>query len=221
MIASGYRSFTQECYLAIELIRQFYDIPRSFRITGDTGQNEYIQFSNAGIMGKTMPAAYPEQVLEPGYQSAVRVPVFDIIVRPQKRSPYSKMAQNELAKELYQLGAFNPQLADQSLILLEMMDFEGKEKVKEKVQQGQTLMQQVMMLQQQLQQLATAVAAERGMAVPEGGAPASSGSGSGRQASPPKEDVKGMGSEATDATKSTMTDYGKRLAERSIPTVQT
>lgn len=220
MIAAGYRSFTQECYLAIELIRQFYDIERSFRITGETGQNEYIQFSNAGIVGKPLPAVTPEQAMQPGYEAPMRVPVFDIVVRPQKRSPYSKMAQNELAKELYQLGFFNPQMADQSLAALELMDFDGIEKVREKVQQGQTLMQQIMLMQQQMQQMAMQIATMQGGSpqMAQGGAPAS---GAAEPMPPSDGGGKSMGSAAVDAQKSTMTSYGQRLAERSRPSVQT
>ena len=220
MIAASYRSYTQECYLAIELIRQFYDLPRQFRIVGERGQNEYIQFSNATIKGQQMPAAYPNQIFEEGYEPSVRVPVFDISVRPQKRSPYSKMAQNELAKEMYQLGVFNPQMADQSLILLEMMDFEGKEKVKDKVQQGQTMMMQMQMMQQQMMMMM-----QQQLAMLQGIDPAQMAQGGAQQSTaapnPPSGAGKSIGSAATDAQKAGMTSYGQRLAENSIPTVQT
>ena len=212
MIASSYRSYTQECYLAIELIRQFYDVKRTFRITGDTGENEYVQFDNSGIQGKPIPPAYPGQELEMGYVPATRKPVFDIVIKPQKRSPYSKMAQNELAKEMYQMGIFNPQLAEQSMTALEMMDFEGKEKVKEKVQTGQTLMNQLMAMQQQLIDLATLVAAERGMPV-GGGAPA--------KAAPapavPGGTGESMGAAQKNAQTANMTSYGERLAAKAKP----
>ena len=211
MIASSYRSYTQECYLAIELIRQFYDEMRSFRITGDTGENEFVQFNNAGLQPKPIPPAYEGQELEVGYTPATRKPVFDVVVKPQKRSPYSKMAQNELAKEMYQMGYFNPQLADQTLIAIDMMDFEGKEKVKEKVQEGQTLLNQLMVMQQQLVELATLVAAERGMPV-GGGKPAEGG-----VAPAPAPMGKSMGSAVTDAQKGTMTSYGERLAANAKP----
>lgn len=215
MIASAYRSYTQECYLAIELIRQFYDEMRTFRIVGDKGGFEYVQYSNANIKGVPI-APYLGQEMEPGYEQAYRVPVFDVVVKPQKRSPYSKMAQNELAKELYQMGFFNPQLAEQVLTALEMMDFDGEEKVKEKVQQGQTLMNQLAAMQQQLVELATLVAAERGMPVnaqphAEGKAPA------GVQKVP---QGKSMGSAAVDAQKETMTSYGQRLAANAKPSLE-
>ena len=212
MISASYRSYTQECYLAIELIRQFYDEMRSFRITGDTGENEFIQFNNAGLQPKPIPPAYAGQELEMGYTPATRKPVFDVVVKPQKRSPYSKMAQNELAKEMYQMGYFNPQLADQTLIAIDMMDFEGKEKVKEKVQEGQTLLNQLMAMQQQLVELATLVAAERGMQIGGGkAAPAI-------EAPAPAQPVgKSMGSAVTDAQKGTMTSYGERLAANAKP----
>ena len=210
MISSSYRSYTQECYLAIELIRQFYDVQRCFRITGDTGANEYIQFDNSGIQGKPIPPAYPGQEMEMGYTPAMRKPVFDIVIKPQKRSPYSKMAQNEPAKEMYQLGLFNPEMAEPSLTALDMMDFEGKEKVKDKVQQGQTLMNQLMAMQQQLIDLATLVAADKG--IPVGGAPAEGG----KTPQPPAAG-KSMGSAVTDAQSGAMTSYGERLAARAKP----
>ena len=217
MIASGYRSFTQECYLAIELIRQFYDEARSFRITNDMGNYEYVQYSNATLRGQPIPPAYPGQEMEPGYQQATRVPVFDVVVKPQKRSPYSKMAQNELAKELYQLGFFNPQLAEQSMTALELMDFEGEEKVKEKVQQGQTLMNQMMMMQQQMNKMGLIIYKLTGndvLGLAEGmGAPAPAVGREGHA------EGKSMGSAATDAQKGTMTSYGQRLAENARPDV--
>ena len=217
MIAASYRSYTQECYLAIELIRQFYDEERTFRITGNNGKYEYVQYSNANIKGQPIGPAYAGQEMEPGYEQAYRVPVFDIVVKPQKRSPYSKMAQNELAKELYQMGFFNPQLAEQVLTALDMMDFDGQEKVKEKVQQGQTLMNQMMMMQDQMNKMGLIImkltgedvlglAEGGGQMVPAGAAKAPQG--------------KSMGSAAVDAQKETMTSYGQRLAENAKPSLE-
>ena len=37
MLKSAYRAFTKECYLVIELMRQFYDEERIYRITGEGG----------------------------------------------------------------------------------------------------------------------------------------------------------------------------------------
>jgi hypothetical protein len=62
-----------------------------------------------------------------------RKPIFDISVTSQKSNPFSVTAQNELAKELYSLGLFNPDMAQQAIMCLEMMNFEGKEKIIEKI----------------------------------------------------------------------------------------
>ena len=210
MIAASYRSYTQECYLSIELSRQFYDEERSFRITGDTGRYEFVQFSNKNIKGKELPAAYPGQELEMGYQPATRVPVFDVIVKPQKRSPYSKMAQNELAKEMYGLGFFNPQQAEMAMGALELMDFDGKEKVKERVEQGQTLLNQLAMMQQQMQKMAVIIYSLTGRDV--------MGDAMGAQMPQmPHGTGKSMGSAVTDAQQATMTNYGEALAARAKP----
>ena len=202
-IAASYRSFTRECYLAIELMRQFYDETRSFRITGATGKYEFVDFNNKMMQGEAIPPAYQGQELEEGYVELFRKPVFDIVVKPQKRSPYSKMAQNELAKELYNMGFFNPQLAEQAMTALELMDFDGKEAVKEKVQNGQTLMNMVNQLAQELAMLKGAIG------IPNGGA-----------TMPPAPNVQnggGMGQAQKDAQTETMTSYGERLAKRANP----
>lgn len=203
MISSTYRSYTKKCYLAIELMRQFYDETRSFRITGDTGKYEFVDYNNANLQGQELPPAYAGQELEPGYEPAYRKPVFDIIVKPQKRSPYSKMAQNELAKEMYQMGFFDPQQAEQTMGALELMDFDGMEKVKDRVQQGQTLLNVVNQLMQENMMLK----AQMGVIPVEGDAPTNKA-----QPAP-----KGMGSAVVNSQKAGLTNYGARLAANAKP----
>lgn len=153
MLKSAYRAFQNECYLVIELIRQFYTEPRCFRITGEMGKQEFVQFDNRGIAPQALGNDF-------GVALGERLPVFDVTVTASKKSTYSKMAQNELALQFYQLGFFNPQQADQSITCLEMMDFDGKDKIMQKVQTNGTMYQQLMMMSQQLMQLSTIVAAD-------------------------------------------------------------
>lgn len=56
-----------------------------------------------------------------------RLPIFDIDVKAQKASPFATAAQNEMMMNLFQMGAFNPQAADATLVMLDGMTFEGKE----------------------------------------------------------------------------------------------
>ena len=204
LITASYRSYTRECYLAIELMRQFYDETRSFRITGATGRYEFVDFNNQMMQGEAIPPAYAGQELEEGYVQLFRKPVYDIIVKPQKRSPYSKMAQNELAKEMYNMGFFNPQLAEQSMTAFELMDFDGLEAVKEKVQQGQTLMNTLNQLMQEMALLKSAMGVNTptGMAMP---------------ATPNVQSGGGMGQAQKDSQKANLTNYGERLASRAKP----
>ena len=150
LIRAGYRRYKDICYMVIELIRQFYDEPRIFRITGDGAQPQYVEFDNANMQGQLMVGAM-------GDEYRTHEPIYDIKVRPSKQTAYSRMAQNELAKELYGAGVFAPQNADSALALLEMMQFEGKEKVVERVQQNGTLMQMVQQLMMQVQQMQAAM----------------------------------------------------------------
>lgn len=156
MLKAAYRSFEQECYLCIELMRQFYTAPRTFRICGENGTGiQFAQFDNKGLMPQP-------QETEFGVAFGDRLPVFDIRVVPAKKSTYSRLSQNELAKELFGMGLFNPQLADQSLAVLEMMDFDGKDKIVEKISQNQTLYTQLMAAQAQIQQMGAMIDAMTG-----------------------------------------------------------
>lgn len=130
MIAGSYRAYVKLDYLIIELIRQFYTERRWFRIAGQTGAGYgFLDYSNASLTERDV------GVDEAG-QPLVRRPVFDIRVRAQKRSPFSRMSQNELAKELYAAGVFDPKRAQEALGMLEMMDFEGKDAVLERVRRS-------------------------------------------------------------------------------------
>jgi hypothetical protein len=65
--------------------------------------------------------------------------VFDIKVSAQKKNVYTKVSQNELALQFYQLGFFSPQNVDMSLMCLEMMDFDGKDGIMQKLSQLGTM----------------------------------------------------------------------------------
>ena len=138
---ASYRVFRQICLLCIELIRQFYDLPRCFRIMGQNGTTRFVQYSNSGIQPQM-------QGMEFGIDMGMRIPLFDIEVTAQKQSPYSKMAQNELALQFYNAGFFNPQMADQALACLDMMDFDRKEMIMHKISDNGGMLHQMMMLAQ-------------------------------------------------------------------------
>ncbi|MBR2987134.1 MAG: hypothetical protein IKC63_03860, partial [Clostridia bacterium] len=138
---ASFRAYRELIVMVIELIRQFYDLPRQFRIIGQAGAQEFITYTNAGLTPQSQGGN------EFGVGMGERVPYFDIEVTAQKASPYSKMAQNELALQFYSAGFFNPQMASQALACLEMMDFDRKDFVMQKVTQNQMMF---MMMQQQM-----------------------------------------------------------------------
>lgn len=144
---ASYRAFRKVCLMCIELIRQFYDIPRCFRIMGEDGAARFVQYSNAGISPQF-------QGIEMGVDMGYRLPLFDIEITAQKQSPYSKMSQNELALQFFGAGFFNPQMADQALACLDMMDFDRKQFIMQKISQNGGMYQQMLMMQQQMMQMA-------------------------------------------------------------------
>lgn len=201
MISASYRAYTQINTLCVELMRQFYDLSRSFRITGEGSEYQFIDFDNTGLQDQVTGL---DTMGNPMY----RRPVFDLKIKAQKKNPFSRMEQNERAKELYAMGFFAPENAQASLIALDMMDFEGIQTVKEKVMQGQTLLNMVMQMSQQ-------IAALTGVLMPQeetqagGGTNAAEGGGGGGS---------GLASGIMEA-QTPMTGYGQALAKRSTPSL--
>lgn len=144
---SAYRAYARMIRMVIERIRQFYDLPRQFRIVGQRGAEQFVQYSNRGLQPQTLYGAN-------GQPDGLRKPVFDIEVSAQKASEYTSMAQNELALQFFQLGFFNPQMVDQALSTLDMMDFDGKDSIIQKIQENADLQQRLV----EWQQLALALA---------------------------------------------------------------
>lgn len=224
MIKASYRAFTKIVTLVIELIRQFYDDGRMFRIAapntvqqiGDETGAQRPQQPNDGYQFVRLDnSRLREQQIgvSPEGTPLVRKPVFDLKVKAQKKNPFSRMEQNERAKELYGLGFYNPQNAQQALLALEMMDFEGIDQMKEKIMQGETLQKQVDALQALLQQTLGAI----GMA--QGAQP-----GAEVQAAPPAADGAARRSEGINGeimqSQAQKLPYAEQLAKRSTPSVE-
>ena len=126
---ASYRAFRKVCLMTVELIRQFYDLPRAFRILGPQGGVEFITFSNAGLKPQ-------DQGVELGVELGMRTPLFDIEISAEKQSPYSRLSQNEMAMQFYSAGLFDPARSTEALTALDMMDFNGKSALVEKVRQN-------------------------------------------------------------------------------------
>ena len=152
---AAYRAFREIVLLVVELIRQFYDLPRQFRIIGANGEQAFISYTNAGLLPQAQGNDF-------GVDMGYRVPLFDIEISAEKASPYSKLSQNELALQFFGAGFFNPQLTDQALACLEMMDFDGKDRMMQRIAQNGTLYQQLMQTRQQAVAMAQAVDMQMG-----------------------------------------------------------
>lgn len=115
MIKASFRAYASVCYIILELVRQFYTEPRSFRITGKGGKTDYITYQSGDVLGRK--------------NFVKSAPVFDIKIVPQKQNPYQKAQQNELAKELFKLGMLNPERKEEAQMAIKIMDFYGKDEL--------------------------------------------------------------------------------------------
>ena len=105
------------------------------------------------------------------------------------------------------------------MLALDMMEFEGIDKVREKVQQGETLMnicqQQAMQIEKLSAIVQAVTGADMGAAAPQQGA-------AGPQQRPQQaQQAGGAGVDAqVKRAQTPMTSYGQRLAKRSTPSME-
>ena len=122
MISATYRAFSQVCELTVELVRQFYSVPRSMRILGKDGEWRYTSYDNAALQ----PAP---QEMEYGIDFGSRLPVFDMSIKAHKQNSFSRAAQNQDALNFYKMGFFDPAKSVESLACLQLIDIDNKEKL--------------------------------------------------------------------------------------------
>ena len=134
-----YSMHEEVTYFVIELIKQFYELPREYRLDRQGGY-DFVEYNNSALRPQPMDSVNGEV--------RYRDVVFDIEVTAEKENPYKKMEQNELAIQLYNLGVFNTQNAQQAMALLQFMDFKNKDEAIAIVQNNYNIQQQIQALQQ-------------------------------------------------------------------------
>lgn len=153
MIDDGYEAFADVVTLCIELIRQFYELPRQFRLLGAMGTEEFVSYDHSGLQPR---------VMDDGVTVSYRVPEFDLEIGAERESPYRTAEANQLALQLFQMGFFRDDLADQALRCLKLMEFKNKDQLARVISGGQTQARQIAALRQQLLQLAQVVDEAKG-----------------------------------------------------------
>jgi hypothetical protein len=163
MIGDSWEIYAEVIYMCIELIRQFYDTPRKFRSKDSQGNAKYITYTNENLQQRELPPPVegmgmiqdpenPDMMIRDPNTIEYRRPEFDIAVKPEKASPFSKAAMNQMGQELFNMGFFNPQRAVEAKIALEMMAFEGKDKILKMVSENGDMYMQIQEMQQMLAQ---------------------------------------------------------------------
>lgn len=158
MIDDGYEAFADVVTLCIELIRQFYELPRQFRLLGAMGAEEFVSYDRSGLQ---------PHVIDDGVNVSYRVPEFDLEIGAERESPYRTAEANQLALQLFQMGFFRDDLADQALRCLELMEFKNKDQLAQVISGGRTQAQEIAALRRQLLQLAQVVDEAKGTRLAE------------------------------------------------------
>ncbi len=119
IISDTYDSFKQIVYMVIELMRQFFEDERIYRINDAMGKKSFAKFSNKML--------YKTDVTAAGI--TLRELMFDIDVVIQRENPYSRESINKTLLELWTSGLFTPENRDTAIVALKNMQFDGKERL--------------------------------------------------------------------------------------------
>lgn len=109
---AAYRAYRKVVLLVIALLGQFYTAPRSFPVAGS---RDFLSWG----------------------EPAERSTLFDVQVMAQKAPAYSRLSRNELALQFFAAGFFDPERKEQSISCLQLMDFEGKALMEERIRQNE------------------------------------------------------------------------------------
>lgn len=119
IIDDTYDSFEDIVFMVIELMRQFYNGERTFRVSDELGQKQFARFSNEQMYAKVSTAS-----------GLMWRPIeFDIDVVPQRENPYTRETANNTILTFWQSGLLAPQNFDMSVLALKNMNFDGKDKL--------------------------------------------------------------------------------------------
>lgn len=165
MISRTYRAFRQICELTIELLRQFYEVPRYFRILGTEGGEDYAAFDASGLRGRPLAGDF-------GVEFGEKEPIFDLDVKVAKQNVWSRAAQNQDVINFFGMGFFDPARAQQALAALTVMELDNKDKLIEVITRSGMQQQFTAQVLPQLIALAQQTAPELGAAAAEAAAAA-------------------------------------------------
>ena len=114
-IDDSYDSYKQVVIMVIELMREFFEEKRIFRITGSGDEHRYAEFSSSMLYKQQGDKAEPI--------------IFDVDIVPQKQNPFQRESNNSTIIQLWQAGFFNPQMSSMAVVALEAMNFDGKDTI--------------------------------------------------------------------------------------------
>ena len=130
VIDDSYDAYKEIVVMVIELMREFYTKKRVYRITNELGEKEFEEFSNDALYHEV-----PQKDalnFEVGKTKRERVEI-DIEVVPQKRNPYTRESTNEMVLSLWKSGVFTSKSPSAAVMMLKLMEFDGKEKLIEDI----------------------------------------------------------------------------------------
>lgn len=144
MINMSYQIENEQDAQILNLIRQFMALPQYYRIVGEENQIEYKAFDNTELL--------PREMQNENGEIYYKLPIFDIKVKAQRKSPFSTLEQNERIMSMFSCGMFNPDLAPQAIAAIEGMTFEGKEEMLVRIRKNGDMQQLLMAMQQKIMQ---------------------------------------------------------------------
>lgn len=145
VIESVYDGFSRMVMMVIDLIKEFYTETRRFRIAGAADTEDHVTEINSDMLRYETNPDTGEPMTDEEGNILEKYTEFDVKVSAQVQSPYKSMYQNDLAIQLRQLGVTN------EIETLELMDFEGKDKIISMVKKRVARDEELAMQMQQMQ----------------------------------------------------------------------
>lgn len=126
VIDDSYDAYKDIVLMVIELMREFFTQKRVYRITDERGIKHFEEFSREDLYRQSPQS--DALGFDIGTTKRERVEL-DIEIVPQKQNVYTRESTNELLLSLWKAGIFPKGSIESSVMMIRLMDFDGKEKL--------------------------------------------------------------------------------------------
>ena len=129
VIDDSYDAYRRVIMMVIELMREFFNEQRVYRVCDEEGNKSFERFSSDMLYHKREYDSLGFDISDGSRRAE-----FDVSVTPKRQNPFTKEANNQAIMALWQTGLLRPENFEVAQIVIRELHFDGKERMLSQIQ---------------------------------------------------------------------------------------